>query len=97
MQPTIFSSFEILFGELAVKILVAADPYPYPNVAHASLRNRAVIPGHANRPKAWVLTQSFELQRGMRGLGNKFFMSRVNVGAGGLPDALRAVIRLRQG
>ena len=58
----------ILFWKLPVKIFVATNPDPNPNVAVKSLGDGAAIASDAHRPKARVRTQPFQLQRRMRGI-----------------------------
>src|SRR5438034_327580 len=66
---------ELLRGELAFEIFMAANPYPNPNVAFKSLGHGAVIARHAYRPKARVGAQPFQLERRMRRIITKFFVS----------------------
>lgn len=66
-----------------VKILVAANPNPHPNVAFKPLGHRAVIPAHAHGPEARIAAQSFQLQRRMSGVLTEFPVSC----AGSVPDS----------
>jgi hypothetical protein len=45
-------------GKLAVKILVAANPYPNPYVPFDSLGNRPIIARYADRPKTGIMAQT---------------------------------------
>ena len=72
-----------LRGKLAVKILVASNPNPNPGIGLQSLGDGAEIPRHADRPKARVGTQPFQLQRRMSWALKKPFVS----GTGGVLDA----------
>jgi hypothetical protein len=57
---TIGSRAKHSFWKLPVKIFVAANPCPDPNVAFKSLRHGAVIARYPHRPESQVGAQSFQ-------------------------------------